>query len=54
MTEINPYDYLNKSNEELEAYLNKLKDAYYNTQALVSDEVFDDLRDELYKRAPQS
>lgn len=54
MTEINPYDYLNKSNEELEAYLNKLKDAYYNTQALVSDEVFDDLRDELYKRAPHS
>lgn len=50
----NPYSYLNKSDEELEAYLNKLKDAYYNTQALVSDEVFDDLVDELRKRNPKA
>jgi len=50
----NPYSYLNKTNEELEAYLNKLKDAYYNTQALVSDEVFDDLVDELRKRNPKA
>ena len=50
----NPYSYLNKSDKELEAYLNKLKDAYYNTQALVSDEVFDDLVDELRKRNPKA
>ena len=50
----NPYSYLNKSDEELEAYLNKLKDAYYNTQALVSDEVFDDLVDELRRRNPKA
>lgn len=50
----NPYLYLNKSDKELENYLNKLKDAYYNKNQLVSDEVFDDLRDELYKRNPNS
>ena len=50
----NPYDYLNKSDEELEAFLNHLKDAYYNSEALVSDEIFDDLSDELYHRNPKA
>ncbi len=49
-----PYEYLDKSDKELEAFLNYLKDAYYNSKALVSDEVFDDLSDELYKRNPKA
>lgn len=49
-----PYEYLNKSDKELEDFLNYLKDAYYNSEALVSDEVFDDLNDELYRRNPKA
>ena len=51
----NPYDYLNLNNKGLEEFLNILSDVYYNTdQQLVSDEIFDDLRDELFKRNPKS
>lgn len=50
-----PYIYLNKSDEELEQYLNKLSYSYYNTDnELVSDVIYDDLRDALYERNPNA
>lgn len=53
---INPYKYLSKiSDTQLEKILIKLSDHYYNSpSSLVSDEVFDDLKDELYKRNPDA
>ena len=51
----NPLDILKKSNSEIEKYLLLLSDAYYNDdKALVSDKVFDYIRDEYYKRNPTS
>lgn len=52
----NPYKYLSKlSNIQLEKILTKLSEAYYNTSTpLVTDIVFDDLKDVLYKRNPKA
>lgn len=53
--EKNPDKYIAKlSTDELVKLLEKFSDSYYNGTALVSDNIFDDMKDELLKRDPNN
>ena len=51
----NPYSYAKDlSNEQLEEIIEYANDSYYNSQEIMTDEVYDILRDLLFQRNPKS